>query len=323
MPAQQQHTVWTFYLSATAGDVPVGMCCCLNVAGDRYIIATDANRALTDRHAAFISLQAGDPDNLSVEGQLCGVVPTSISLIGAGDQDENVCTGSDGRLVRASDERSSGEIVGRCDADGTAYLQFSGIPGPAGTSLELGLEGQVLTADEDGLPLWATLTDDAPGTDGELMYNDDGEEATTSLAKLVSGELTLTSPVIVGTPRYQGTRVKIKGIVTELQTAATTQVNCGTYTLADETTVGLDVFVTCTRRTSNTKRGRWKFSAVVSRNGAGAVLDVLDVGDAFNLNAGSITCDVDSNDFRVRVTPASTDGYNWTTEIRAQDGTAA
>lgn len=134
---------------------------------------------------------------------------------------------------------------------------------------------------------------------------------------------TLVSPIVTGTPVYQGTRVSIPSTVTEVQTAAITQVNCGTYTITDEHTVAIDVIVRSQRRTSNTKRGCWKFSAVVSRNGAGAVLDVLTVGDAFNLNAGTVTCDVNGNDFRVRITPADTDARNWDSEIRAQDGTAA
>lgn len=135
---------------------------------------------------------------------------------------------------------------------------------------------------------------------------------------------TLASPVITGTPVYQGTRDAIKSVVTEIQTAAVTQVNCGTYTLADETSVAIEVIITCRRRTTNSKRGRWAFSALVSRTGGGAAsLDALDVGNAFSLTGGAVTCDVNGNDFRIRVTPADTDNRNWGSEMRVQDGTSA
>ncbi len=132
---------------------------------------------------------------------------------------------------------------------------------------------------------------------------------------------TLTSPIVNGTPVYRVAGLDIVSYVTKTATVATTQVNCGTVTLADNTTAAVDVIVRCSRDTSNTKRGVWKFSAVVSRNGAGAVLDVLNVGDAFDLTGGSVTCDVNSNDFRVRITPTDTDARKWDSEIRVQVNT--
>lgn len=134
---------------------------------------------------------------------------------------------------------------------------------------------------------------------------------------------TMSDPVLSGTVTHNGTRSTTKAVPTAIQTSATTQVNCGTYTLTDDTTVAIDVIVWSARQSSNSKRGRWKFSAVVSRNGGDAVLDQLVVGDAFNSTAATVTCDVSGNDFRVRVTPADTDARNFWSELSIHEGTDA
>ncbi len=210
------------------------------------------------------------------------------------------------RVATASINSATDDLIGYAEKDGRVHL-FVGLP-----YAEL-----VQIVDVIGDPFTPG------GTDTQVYYNNAGALATTSQATVAGGRLTLVSPIVTGVPVYQGTRVSIPSTVTEVQTASTSQVTCGTYALTDEHTVALDVIVRCQRRTSNTKRGRWKFSAVVSRNGAGAVLDVLDVGDAFNLTAGTVTCDVSGNSFRVLVTPTDSDSRNWDSEIRAQDGTAA
>ncbi len=164
-------------------------------------------------------------------------------------------------------------------------------------------------------------TDPAPGVDTQVMFNNASAEDTTDQITIVAGRVNIVSPITTGTPVYRVANLDIVSYVTKAATVATTQVNCGTVTLADQTTAAIDVIVRCSRDTSNTKRGVWKFSAVVSRNGAGAVLDVLNVGDAFNLTGGTVTCDVSGNDFRVRITPADTDARKWDSEIRAQVNT--
>jgi hypothetical protein len=178
-----------------------------------------------------------------------------------------------------------------------------------GTNLAAGFTTFAATPSSANL---STLVTDETGS-GALVFGTSPTLATPAIS----------SPTITGTPKYQCTRGEIRSVVTELQTAATTQVNCGTVTLTDQQTYTIDVIVECQRRTSNTKRGRWKFSAVVSRNGAGAVLDQLVVGDAFSLNAATVTCDVNGNDFRVRVTPADTDGRNLRSEMSIRELTAA
>ncbi len=131
----------------------------------------------------------------------------------------------------------------------------------------------------------------------------------------------LTSPVVTGTPVYRVANLDIPSYVTKVATSAVTQVNCGTVAIADETTAAIDVIVRSSRDTSNTKRGVWKFSAVVSRNGGGAVLDDLTPGTTVNISGGTVTCDVSGNDFRVRITPADTDTRKWDSEIRVQVNT--
>ncbi len=346
MPTQQQnHTVWTFYLSATAGIVPVGRVCCLNAAGDRYVIATTANLALQTLGPVFVALTAGDEDNLAVEGQFCGMVPEEITGLGEGD------AGSVGVSATGTLERwTSGDIVGTCDELGNALVFFmsaavasvvstisvtgtgfvhatSGVIDAAATALARYASGKVQidgnlqfrntgdsnrTLDLVATPTSTNKTLTLPNATDQVVARDTTDTLTNK---------TLTSPIVNGIPVYRVTGVDIPSYVTTVTTAATTQVNCGTVTLADETTAAIDVIVRCSRDGSNTKRGVWKFSAVVSRNGAGAVLDVLNVGEAFNLNGGTVTCDVDSNSFRVRITPADTDARKWDSEIRVQVNT--
>ncbi len=350
MPTQQQnHTVWTAYLSATSGIVPVGRVLCLNAVGDRYVISTTVNRALQTLGSVGLTLTAGDEDNLAVELQFCGMVPNEITRLGAGDA-VAVRTSATGTLERVASPTSYDEVMGTCDELGNVLLTptaavvalIAGLVGigEANTASNVG-DGADIFKQKVGVDLefrgvkgigaisTAVNGDNieasfAPGgTDTQAYYNSSGALATTDQITIAAGRAHLVSPIVTGEPVYQGTRVSIPSVVTEVQTASTSQVNCGTYTVTNEHTVALDVIVTCQRRTSNTKRGRWKFGAVVSRNGSTAVLDVLDVGDAFDLTAGTVTCDVNGNDFRVRVTPTDSDGRNWSSEIRAQETTAA
>jgi hypothetical protein len=192
-----------------------------------------------------------------------------------------------------------------------------GISNPAGTFRYI-LTGAAIVADRIvTMPLL---------TSGDVVVCEAFAQTLTNktLTSPVLTTPTMSSPVITGTPQFNGTRTTVTSPVTEVQTSAITQVNCGTVTLADETSVAIDVIVTCRRRTTNSKRGRWKFSAFVSRTGGGvAVLDSLEVGSSFSLTAGTVTCDVSGNDFRVRITPADTDSRNWDAELCVRVGTAA
>ncbi len=353
MSAQQNHTVWTFYLSATAGIVPVGKVLCLNADASRYVISTAANRALQTLGSVCVVLTAGDEDNLAVEGQFCGMVPNSVTHLGEGDA-VPIRVSTTGDLERVASPTVDDEVVGHCDELGNALVMFatqanivsgagefntaSNVGVGAGESFKqkVGVDlefrtikaGSYVTVTNNALDITlaanasAIMATFAPGgTDTQVYYNNAGALATTSQASIVGGRLYITSPVVSGTPVYRVAGLDIVSYVTQVTTSATTQVNCGTVAIADNTTATIDVIVRSHRDTSNTKRGTWKFSATVSRNGGAAVLDVLNVGDAFNMTAGTVTCDVNSNDFRVRITPADTDARKWDSEIRVQVNT--
>lgn len=207
--------------------------------------------------------------------------------------------------------------IGAFDPAATANIRYTGGKFQTDGNLQWRNTGDSnRTGDLVWTPATSAKTITLPNATGTVVLKDTTDTLTNK---------TLVSPTITGTPIYLGVRDTVKSIVTEVQTAAVTQVNCGTYTLADETSVAIQVIVTCRRRTANTKRGCWSFTAFVSRTGGGvAVLDNLVVGNSFSLTAGTVTCDVDGvDDFRVRITPADTDGRNWGSEIRVQDGTAA
>ncbi len=123
MPAQQQHTVWTAYLSSAAGSVSAGTCLVLAAtAGDGYIVATSANRTAAGRRSAGIALTAGDEDDTAVEIQTVGIVDKSIAGLGTGT-DSWIRVSSAGVLERCTPSGSD-DVVGRCNTDGTAYVIF-------------------------------------------------------------------------------------------------------------------------------------------------------------------------------------------------------
>jgi hypothetical protein len=169
MGAQANHTVWSAYLSAAADAVSVGTCLMLNEAGTAYIVATAANRAATSRRSAGVALTAGSAVYRAVEMQTVGVVPASVTGLGAGAAGA-IRVGSDGRLERGS----GGDEVGRCDADGTAYVLFGGAAsgGGGGSSLPevtTANNGDVLTV-VDGY--WSAAEAGAPdGIEGEALLD--------------------------------------------------------------------------------------------------------------------------------------------------------
>lgn len=164
MPAQQQHTVWTAYLSATSDDVDVGHCLVLNSAASGYVIATSAARATAGRTGCVsgISLTAGSSTHRAVEIQSVGVCPESVTGLGTGAAGP-VIVGSTGLLERKATPTSSDIVVGRCDADGLAYLNFAGAKVSVGQ-----LEGtlSVLSGGTGGTAL--------PGSSGDVLYNNAG-----------------------------------------------------------------------------------------------------------------------------------------------------
>lgn len=132
----------------------------------------------------------------------------------------------------------------------------------------------------------------------------------------------LTSPVFTGTPKYAAARGNIPSVVGEAQTSSTSPVTVASYTMADESLCAFDVIVTCARRTSVTKGGRYKRSVVYRRTGGGAptIVGSLESGTDSETTAGDdVTIDVSGNAVRVRVTAADSDGRNWLAEMRVQE----
>lgn len=132
MSAQSNHTVWTAYLSETAGQIEVGDGLVLNAAGDGYILSTLANRTAAGRRTAGLAITPGDGESdRAVELQFCGVIPASTTGLGAGAVGLVSVSATTGRLERGA----TGDIVGFCDADGVAYLMFGSLlvtGGPGG-----------------------------------------------------------------------------------------------------------------------------------------------------------------------------------------------
>ncbi len=320
-------------------------------------VSSAANRATADARTQAVALTAyGGSAVGKVSYQAAGTVAAEVSDLADGaDDPQFVRASSAGRFERiatASIDPDTDDLVGYAEKDGRVHL-FVGLPYAELVTIVAGLSvtGTGFVHATSGVidPAATALARYASGKvqiDGNLQFRNTGDSnrtldlvaTPTSTNKTLTlpnatdqvvardttdtlTNKTLTSPIINGLPVYRVTGLDIPSYVTPVATAATTQVNCGTVTLADETTAAIDVIVRCSRDGSNTKRGVWKFSAVVSRNGAGAVLDVLNVGEAFNLNGGTVTCDVDSNSFRVRITPADTDARKWDSEIRVQVNT--
>jgi hypothetical protein len=127
MSALQQHTTWTAFLSGVSGPRERGDCVVLDETGERWILATAANRTATGRRSGGICLSAGSQ---SVELQSVGVVPAAVSGLGAGSA-TTIRVSDAGRLERGS----GGDEVGRCDADGTAYVLFGGSASGGGGGL--------------------------------------------------------------------------------------------------------------------------------------------------------------------------------------------
>jgi hypothetical protein len=133
---------------------------------------------------------------------------------------------------------------------------------------------------------------------------------------------TLASPTVTGTPIYQGTNVKITSVIGEVQTSSTTQTTVASYTMVDESHCRFDVIVTYARRTNVTKAADYTRKVAYRRTSAGAptIVGVLESGtDEETTAADDVTIDVSSNDVRVRVTAADSDGRNWSCEMRVQE----
>jgi hypothetical protein len=133
---------------------------------------------------------------------------------------------------------------------------------------------------------------------------------------------TLTSPVVAGTPIYQGTHASIKNVVGEVTTSSTSATTVASYAMTDETHAQFDAIITYGRKTATTKAATYKRSVAYRRTSGGAptIVGSLVAGtDQETTSADDVTIDVSSNTVRVRVTAADSDDRYWMCDLRIQE----
>lgn len=115
---------WNSRLSNASATLEVGQVVVRSGDGT-YLPATAANRAATGRKSAGLARSNADTRNRSFAGQFCGIVPAGLSGLGEGPQDDYVRVDDEGFLERVTTpDFDADDVVGRCDADGTAYVVF-------------------------------------------------------------------------------------------------------------------------------------------------------------------------------------------------------
>ncbi len=281
MSAQQNHTVWTAFLSDASVTVAVGKVLCLNAAGTRYVIATTENLALQSLGSVGIAITSGDEDNPSVELQFCGMVPFGITGLGAGAAGL-VKVSATGTLERGT----TGEVVGVCDTTGNALVFFAAqglidlvdlVEGETNTASNVG-SGADIFKQKAGVDfefrgvlglgtLGAAVNGDnielaftPGGTTTQAYYNNAGVLSTTDQITIAAGRATHVSPIVNGTPVYRSGGTDITSPVGRRTTASTSPVVLASRTPAIQDTEVVSIIVRSRRNTSNTKRGSWRRS---------------------------------------------------------------
>lgn len=220
MPAQQQATVWTAYLTATTEEVLVGDCMAPSASGTHYVKATLANRTSHGRRSvAGVSLSFGDVSTPMVEIQTVGPCPPSVSGLGPGAACP-VRVGDDGRLERALAVAPDDVVCGRCDEDGWAYLNFTGQQGVQGATGSTGAVGPTGPQGATGMRGATGVVGPTgpqgpapPGSNGQILcYFDDAWRGGNQAAHLAlganpasSGSLRLSASGSITTKNTTGT----------------------------------------------------------------------------------------------------------------------
>lgn len=210
MPALQQHWIATVYLSPTTGTVSVGDCLIPDAAGTFHVVATAAARSAASRtsRVSGIALTAGDSENRAVEIQVVGPCPPAITGLGAGTA-TSLSVGTNGRLER---DATPSIPAGDCDADGWAYLNFSGSGSSGGSGFTAGgdlsgtetsqtvekVKGTTITTAGGALPVGAVLRTTAAGVADWGTVNLADTDAVTGTLPVVRGGTNLTTGDLVG-----------------------------------------------------------------------------------------------------------------------------
>lgn len=139
MGAEDYSVVWN--AKRAAGGAPIAAySCVVKQADGTYIPSTLANRTAVGRLSAGFARSSASGRTVTFNFQFCGIIGSDISGLGVGAA-TTIHVGDDGLLARGS----SGDVVGRCDADGTAYVLFGGlnVGGGGGTTAPGGSDKQV------------------------------------------------------------------------------------------------------------------------------------------------------------------------------------
>lgn len=229
MPAQQQHWIRTAFLSGATGPVAAGKALVSN--GERYVVATSANRALYGR-AEGVAITAGDDDDTAIELQSAGTVPNSITGLGTGSATWVIVT-STGGLERDSSPDSGEDVIGKCNArgdlvvspwvwDDTNYVG-GGFTAPTGTGFMTVTSGAM-----DAASLAFPLAADKGGTGlsalGANVATFLGTPSSANLAAALSDETGTGAAVFANTPTLV---TPVIGAATGTSLAATTFVSAG------------------------------------------------------------------------------------------------
>lgn len=125
MPAQQQHTSYTGYTSASNGPIVAGQCVVLDASGDYYNVSTTAARTAAGRRSMGIAVTgcSGTAQDRAFEVQVVGEIAESITNLGAGTA-SLIRVSDAGVLERVGEYSTSDDVCGHCDEDGTAHVCF-------------------------------------------------------------------------------------------------------------------------------------------------------------------------------------------------------
>lgn len=131
----QYDIVWSAKLSASTGTIAVGTALVFSSSSDHHLAATTANRASYGRSVG-VALTAGDSSNLSVQMQVSGTIPATVSGLAAGSASW-VRVSTTGTLERCT-PGTGDDLIGYAEADGSVHL-CPGVFQPGFTSITLPL----------------------------------------------------------------------------------------------------------------------------------------------------------------------------------------
>ncbi len=289
--------------SGTTATIPFGTTVdvCVNTTGVKLktvVLAPGSDTQVLFNDATFVGADAGftynkttDVVTVATAVAIGGGTPSASGIIRGKDNQGTVMafrnTGNTNDLNALA--TSASELFVGTDVSFTAAKQFAGLRSYFGSYQYFGI--------------------------GNTFYF--GLQASKILCSQTVELSQATTPAI-----FQGTRFRITSVIGEVQTSSTAATTVTSYAMSDDTHCQFDAIVTFASRTAVTKAGTYKLSVGYRRTAAGAptIVGALVTQTEQETTAGdTVTIDVSSNDVRVRVTAADTDGRNWSCELRVQE----